>query len=192
MSRPLSIPPLMRPILLAACIALSGCAVAQQPDSARTVAAFEVPLPSQVEREKFLSVLRSVAKEHSMHVDSATQEELERHARISPAFKMTMNASVWRGTNDEESIASAMDQPDHLGHVWISFSRGKDPALNGAFREAAMREVVRNWPETLSLPIMPTGAIPLHRDLIRTPQGYVVDPTKAHQYGLQGGIGELQ
>ena len=122
-----------------------------------------------------------------MHVDAATQEELERNARVSPKFRMTMSAAIWRGTSDDESIASVMDQPDHLGQVWISFSRGESPALSSRFREATMREVMRNWPETLSLPIMPTGAIPLHRDLIKTPKGYVVNPTKAHKYALHGG-----
>jgi hypothetical protein len=165
----------------------SACGVAPQPESIQTVAAFEVPLPSQSERERFLSVLRDIARDNAMHVDAETQEELERKARISPEFRMTMNAAVWRGKSDDEAIASVMDQPDHLGQVWISFSRGEDPALNSRFREAAMSEIMRNWPKTLSLPIMPTGAIPLHRDLIRTPKGYVVDPTKAHVYALQGG-----
>jgi hypothetical protein len=148
------------------------------------VAAFEVPLPSQADRERFLSVLRDLAEDERMHVDAVSQEELERQASVSPAFKMTMNAAVWRGTSDDEPIASVMDQPDHLGQVWISFFRGEDPSLNSRFREATMSEVMRNWPGTLSLPIMPTGAIPLHRDLIRTPEGYVVNPTEAQKYEL--------
>ena len=123
-----------------------------------------------------------MAQHHAMHVDATTREELDRRARVSPTFKVTMNATVWRGENDDEPVASAMDQPDHPGRVWISFSKGRDPALNRAFREAAMSEIMRDWPETLSLPIMPTGVIPLHRDLIRTPEGYVIDPTKAHVY----------
>jgi hypothetical protein len=46
---------------------------------------------------------------------------------------------------------------------------------------------MRSWPGTLSLPIMPTGAIPLRRDLIRTPRGYVVNPAEVHKYELQSG-----
>jgi hypothetical protein len=151
------------------------------------VAAFEVPLPSQSERERFLSVLRKVAANYGMHVDAETQEELERQARVGPEFKMTMNAAVWRGTSDDEPIASVMDQADHLGQVWIFFDRGEDPALSSRFRGDTMREVVRSWPATLSLPLMPTGAIPLHRDLIKTPKGYVVDPAEAGKYSLHGG-----
>jgi len=37
-----------------------------------------------------------------------------------------------------------------------------------------MREIMQRWPCTLSLPIMPTGAIPLHGDLVRTSNGYMV------------------
>lgn len=49
-----------------------------------------------------------------------------------------------------------------------------------------MSQIMLRWPETLSLPIMPTGAIPLHSDLIRTPNGYVVNPAEAHKYSLGG------
>ena len=52
------------------------------------------------------------------------------------------------------------------------------------FRERAMHEIMLRWPITLSLPIMPTGAMPLPRDLVRTPNGYVVDPSEAHKYEL--------
>jgi hypothetical protein len=97
-----------------------------------------------------------------------------------------MNAAVWRGAKDAEAVASAMDQPDHLGQVWIMFSRGKDPELTTRFRESAMSQIMLRWPETLSVPIMPTGAIPLHSDLIRTPNGYEVNPAEAHKYSLVG------
>ena len=141
-------------------------------------------MPSQADRSDFLSILSNVAETEGMHVDAASIEELERVA--SPTFKMTVRASVWRETRDDELIASAMDQPDHLGQIWISFQKGEDPALNDRFRKHAMREIMRKWRGTLSLPIMPTGAIPLHRDLVRTPDGYVVNPNEAHEYELHG------
>lgn len=56
--------------------------------------------------------------------------------------------------------------------------------LASRFRENAMREIMLRWPGTLSLPIMPTGAIPLVEDLVRTPNGYVVNPSAAHKYEL--------
>lgn len=165
---------------------ISGCGVAPQPESIRTVAAFKVPLPSEPDREEFLSVLRAIAQAEGMHVDAESRKDLEGAAKVSPNFQMTMNAAVWRGSNDDEAVASAMDQFDHLGQVWLTFSRGKDPAISARFRERAMHEIMLHWPSTLSLPIMPTGAIPLHRDLIRTPTGYTVKPSEAHKYALSG------
>ena len=177
----------MRRLVLAAiCAVIPGCGVAPQPGSIRTVAAFEIPLPSKADREAFLSVLRASAQAEGMHVDAESRKDLEGGARVSPNFQMTMNAAVWRGSNDDEAVASAMDQFDHLGQVWLTFSRGKDPAIAARFRERAMREIMLHWPSTLSLPIMPTGAIPLHRDLIRTPTGYTVKPSEAHKYALSG------
>lgn len=157
-----------------------GCGGAPQPESATTTAAFEVPLPTQEDRETFLSVLSDVAKTEGLHVDSASKEDLERRAGV---VRRTLSAAVWRGENDDEAIASAMDGPDHLGQVWLTFSKGEDPARTERFRDAAMREIMRRWPETMSLPIMPTGAIPLAHDLVRTPQGYIVNPSEAAKYG---------
>jgi hypothetical protein len=168
-------------------VLIAGCGVATQPESAKTVAAFEVPLPSESDRNQFLSILRAAAGAEGMHVDVESAQDLAQEAKVSPAFAKTMNAGVWRGANDEEAVASAMDQPDHLGQIWIMFSRGKDPQLSTRFRESAMRQIVLRWSDTLSLPIMPTGAIPLHRDLIRTPNGYIVNPSEAHKYALRDG-----
>jgi hypothetical protein len=66
------------------------------------------------------------------------------------------------------------------------FSKGEDPQLTTRFRESAVREIMLRWPDTLSLPIMPNGAIPLHRDLVRTPSGYIVNPSEAHKYAVWG------
>ena len=135
-------------------------------------------------REQFLSVLRAAAEVEGMHVDAESGKDLENEAKVSPNFKMTMKAAVWRGSNDNEAVASAMDQFDHLGQVWLMFSRGKDPAMVARFRERAMHGIMVHWPSTLSLPIMPTGAIPLRRDLIRTATGYTVKPSEAQKYEL--------
>jgi hypothetical protein len=49
-----------------------------------------------------------------------------------------------------------------------------------------MHDIMLHWPGTMTLPIMPTGAIPLHGDLVRTPTGYIVKPSEAPRYGLTG------
>jgi len=155
------------------------CSPVTQPDSARTVAAYEIPLPSTREKTEFLTLLSNVAKKYEFHVDSATSDELRAVSAVSP---QTFRAAVWRGANDDENIASAMDFETHLGRIWLTFSLGEHPEQSARFRDEIMPLVKERWPETVSLPIMPSGAIPLDRDLIRTPSGYVVKPSEAHKY----------
>lgn len=174
-----------RLVLLVMLMALGACGVAHQPESNQTVAAFEVPLPTPEERSEFLALVRQEAEAEGLHLDSASAAELEWTADAIPIAAMTIRAGVWRGANDDQLEASIMDQHDHLGQVWIMFSKGEDPALALRFRERLMQKVFERWPDTLSLPIMPTGAIPLHKDLRRTPQGYAVDPAAAPRYGLK-------
>jgi len=166
-------------------IVLAGCGVAPQPESNRTVAAYEVPLPSQADREGFVSILRAAATVEGLHVDTARSEDLQAEAKAIPQAESTLRAAVWRGKDDDEPIASAMDGSDHLGQVWITFSKGTDPALNARFQQRIMSQIKERWPSTLSLPIMPTGAIPLPKDLIRTSTGYIVDPKQARRYELK-------
>jgi hypothetical protein len=165
-------------VLLSLCVA---CGVAPQPESARTVAAFEVPLPSPVERAEFLALLRAAAASEGLHVDASDAGEIHQLSEVSP---LTINAAVWRGDNDDEELASVMDMPNNLGRAWISFSKGEDPHLATRFRERAMRQILNRWPGTQSLPIMPTGAIPLPEDLRQTPHGYLVKPEAASRYEL--------
>lgn len=164
---------------MALMVVCSSCAVANQPESARTVAAFEVPLPTPCDKEAFLTILREEARRSGYHLDAATTQELRRLSEVSP---ITMNAAVWRGKDDDEAVASAMDLPDHLGDVWFTFSKGTEPDSVAAFRAKVMRRVSGRWPQTMRLPIMPTGAIPLRQDLVRTPSGYEVDPRAKAKY----------
>lgn len=158
----------------------AACGIAPQPESIRTVAAFEVPLPTARDKAEFLKLLRKKAEAHGYHVDAASPEELRQLSEISP---ITLNAAVWRG-EDEEVVASAMDFADRIGRVWISFPKGDDASRFKQFREELMPEVQRLWPRTASLPIMPTGAIPLTNDLVRTPSGYEVNPATKSKYQL--------
>jgi hypothetical protein len=50
-----------RVVLVAICAVIAGCGEARQPQSAKTVAAFEVRLPSEADRDQFLSVLRPIS-----------------------------------------------------------------------------------------------------------------------------------
>jgi hypothetical protein len=159
-----------------------ACGAVQQPHSAKTVAAYEVPLPTESDKRRFLTLLTNKAEAAGFHVDAATDQELKVTSEVSP---QTFNATVWRGKDDDEPIASAMDFQDRIGRVWISFSLGEDPSRSRRFRESLVPAIEAGWPATASLPIMPNGAIPLTRDLIRTPQGYIVNPAAAAKYEAQ-------
>jgi hypothetical protein len=163
----------------------SACGVAAQPEGAKTVAAFEIPLPTERERAEFIAIVRDAAEAEGHHLDAADEEELRDTASAIPEARMTVHAAVWRGSDDDEPLATIMDQADHLGLVWIMFSKGEDPDLNRRFQERAMKAIMNRWPNTLSLPIMPNGAIPLHGDLVRTPTGYEVSPAEASKYELR-------
>ena len=165
-------------LVLHALAALAACGPVAQPESNRTVAAYEVPLPTSEDKEQFLALLAEVGEAEGYHVDAATRTELEAMSEVSP---ITFNASVWRG-DDEELMASAMDFQDRIGRVWISFPRGQDPSRSNQFRETLMQRINLDWPATASLPIMPSGTIPLTQDLVRTPSGYEVRASAASKY----------
>lgn len=165
-------------------LTFSGCGIAPQPESARTVAAYEVSLPTENQRNEFLSLMSRIAQSEGLHLDAASHEELIQTAKAVPLAKMTVRAAVWRGSSDDDAEAVIMDQADHLGEVWIMFSKGEDAQLATKFRDKAVEAIFDRWPGTLSLPIMPTGAIPLHRDLVRTANGYQVAPSAAANYDM--------
>lgn len=157
---------------------LGGCGLGHQPESLKTVAAYEVPLPTGKDKANFLALLKAEAQTQGFHVDASTTGAMEAQSEVSP---ITFNAAVWRG-DDEEVIASAMDFQDHPGRVWITFSIGENPSRSARFRGSLIGKTKKIWPETASLPIMPNGGIPLTDDLIRTPSGYTVKPAAASRY----------
>ncbi|MDP3488849.1 MAG: hypothetical protein Q8R71_01820 [Phenylobacterium sp.] len=165
------------PLLALLCL---GC-VAEQPESAQTVAAHEVPLPTSTDKSEFLELLREVAESRGYHVDAASDDDLRLMSAVSP---ITFNASVWRG-DDEESMASAMDFRDRIGRVWIAFPKGQDSQRSTDFREALIPRIKERWPDTTSLPIMPNVAIPLTDDLVRTASGYEVKASEASRYATR-------
>ena len=171
----------MRSVALALFIFISACGTAPQPDSARTVAAYEVPLTSVAQREEFLALMSVEAKAESLHLDASTPNDLR---QLSEAGPMTIHATVWRGTDDDEAVATVLDLPGNSGRAYLSFFRGEDPIPAKRFRERAMRKVLERWPSTEPLPILPNGALPLPADLVMTTQGYRVKPAAAARYGL--------
>lgn len=165
-------------ILLLGC---SACGVALQPKSARTVAAYEVPLSTMSERNELVALLRQEAAIERFHVDSATAEQLKQLSEVSP---ISISAAVWRGKDDDEAVASVMDGPDRLGLALLTFSLSEEPARTSRFKERVMFRIRARWPKTEVIPIMPTGATPLHDDLVLTKDGYRVKREAASEYEL--------
>jgi hypothetical protein len=66
------------------CALIVGCGAAPQPESIKTVAAFEIPLQSKADREEFLSVLRAAAQVEGMHVDAESDTDLGSEATVGP------------------------------------------------------------------------------------------------------------
>ena len=172
----------MRRIAVVILLACSACVVARQPKSARTVAAFEVPVPTKSDRDALIALLRQYAEPEGFHVDADTDEENRQLSEVSP---ITINATVWRGKNDDEPIASVMDGPaGRLGWGLLTFSKSEEPERTARFRDRVMKQIRVRWPKTAALPIMPTGAIPLHDDLVLTKDGYRVKRAAAPKYEL--------
>jgi hypothetical protein len=159
-----------------------ACGSVIQPESARTTAAFEVPLPTKTDKVEFIAMLKKESAPFGYHVDAASDEDLRQLSEVSP---ITMNATVWRGNDDEEAVASAMDLYDNIGRIWLSFSKGEDPKRVEMFRNALIPQIKKRWPNTASLPIMSSGVIPLPDDLVRTPTGYQVRSSAESKYQLR-------
>ncbi len=154
------------------CVTLcTGCEV-EQPENFQTVEAFEVPLPTATERDEFLALLRREAEASGYHLDSAGAKELAALSEVSP---MTINANIWDGKDDEQSIATIMDSDQHLGDAWIMFAKTENPERAKRFRASVMPKISKRWPATRSLPVV-EGGIPNRVHLERTNEGYKVRP----------------
>jgi hypothetical protein len=171
-----------QPILLAIGLGCAGCGVAHKPESAKFVAAYEVSLPTKEERAEFLALVSQEAKAEELHLYASSAEELEQTAQAIPVARKTVDAAVWRRAEDDQLEATIMDGHDHLGLVWLMFSHGENPSLASRFRARVMDKILSRWPRTLSLPITPSGGIPLHKDLRQTVDGYRVKRSAAASY----------
>ncbi len=172
-----------RGLLIGVLLGIAGC-VAPQPESLDTVAAFEIPVPTASDRTELLTLVRQEAEADGLQLYAASDEKLRDVSEAIPQARRTVNATVWRGAENALPEVTIMDGADHLGRAWITFAKGEDMAQAAQFRERLMRRILRRWPETIALPVLPGGNIPLARHLIRTPSGYKLDPAYAEHYGV--------
>jgi hypothetical protein len=162
---------------LALLLTCSACGARNVP----TIAAVEVPLPTASERAEFLALLSEEAQAQGFHVDASSAEELQRRPR---PFRHTIHAAVWRGDDDDEAIASIMDDSESLGRPWLIISESEQPERVARFSERVMRRVRQRWPGMLSVPVMPTGVIPSRYQLQVTEEGYKLRPEFASEYQI--------
>lgn len=158
-----------------------ACQPVPQPESLRTVAAFEVPLTTSVDRTDFLTILTAEAAAEGLQVRVETAQEMERWADMSPQLRKSIDATVYRGGDLRQGEAHVSDQ-FHFGQVWISFTQGEDPALARRFRDQLMSRTIERWPKTLSVPVSPTGSLPHRKDLVHGSQGYEINPARMAGY----------
>ncbi|WP_445191824.1 hypothetical protein ACT009_14795 [Sphingomonas sp. Tas61C01] len=152
-----------------------------QPRSARTVAAFEVPLNTALDRADLLSILRSEAARDDLTVEVETAQEMRTWAEMSPELRRSIDAVAYRGGHSKKMEVTISDKLQ-LGHVWVIFFRGEDLALARRFRAQLMARIFQRWPNTLRVPVAQTRALPLIADLIRNDAGYQIDPARLATY----------
>ena len=161
----------------------SSCGVAGQPESAQTVAAYEIPLRNEGDAAKLISVMSATAETIGFHVDSRTADELRVESEIAP---MTINASVWRGANDDELIASVLDVA-RPGYGWLTFYKGEDPERSRQFQTRLLRNIRSEWSEVRTLPLV-HGGIPHHRDMVLKGTSYELKPQAVSTYSASDNL----
>jgi hypothetical protein len=156
-------------------------------EPARTVAAIEIPLKADTDRRDLVTILRRhAAADGTIHVDDVTSRWREFEAQNGPTLpggKGTIFVGVWRGANDDELIAD-VDDMGHPGRAWVTFVKGKDIARAARFRQAVLADIIRRWSDAKSIPVLPSGGVPLPQDLTLTPSGYKITPGASATYEL--------
>ena len=172
--------------LVAICALCASCSAPDQ-ESVRHVAAVEVRLATSADHKDLIAILRRhAAVDGSVHVDDVTERWKDFESQSGPVLpggKGTIYVGVWRGWKDNELIADVNDM-GHPGRAWVTFVRGKDIPRATRFRTAALKDIRRRWPNAMTLPVLPSGGLPLPEHLRPTPNGYKVDPAAAANYDL--------
>lgn len=174
----------LRSVALTFALACSACTVDQEP--ARYTEVLEIPLGAG-ERSDLAEILSSAARvDEEIHVDDVSERNAEYHddAQILDADKRpTISISIWIGEDDDELVAHVGDL-GHRGRTWATFLKGKDVQLHRQFRERAVAAIRQRWPESRSIPILPSGGVGNPEDFVLVDGEYRIDRAKASTYGL--------
>lgn len=146
----------------------------------------EVLTPTGDDQADLIALLRQAAPKHGFHVDdgSAQWRDFASQGKdLPPPARKTLYAGVWSGKDDDDFIAMA-DDGGHNGRSWITVYTGKHGAAARRFWVDLKAQLIRRWPAARSIPILPSGALPLSEDLQLTPRGYRINRSAAANYGL--------
>ncbi len=174
---------------LAFLFAIVACGPIDQ-SSVQTVAAIELRMDGPAEEAALLAILKQHAHAASgLHVDDASAKGRAVETEIGilpPEDRLTVSFAVWRGENDEEPEVLADDRY-HPGRIWVTFMRGSNAARSTHFRDPLVAALRARWPDARTLPILPSGAVPLAEDLVATDGRYLVRRSAAARYELPTG-----
>lgn len=181
--------------LLLACLGLSSCVPTPADQEAlQYVAAIEIPVDGREDQSVLATLLTSLASSHhGLHVDNYIDRSSE-HSNDKGALgldeRLIPIITIWRGDGDDQLVGSVSDLSNR-GRLWATFNRGPKPEMEGPFRKAAIEMIMKRWPEANALPILPSGGLPLPRDLVMTDQGYRIVRSRADAYNLPADSGLL-
>jgi hypothetical protein len=167
-------------------LALSACSVHAATKSQSPIAAIEVLTPTNDDQADLIALLRQAALKRGFHLDdgSAQWRDFARQARdLPPPARKTLYAGVWSGEDDDDFIAMA-DDGGHNGRSWITVYTGEHEAAARLFWVDLKTRILRRWPAARSIPILPSGALPLSEDLQLTHGGYRINRSAAAKYSL--------
>jgi hypothetical protein len=165
-------------------VTLVGCVwvlqPVDQPASLRVVRAIEIPIRSDADRQD----LKDIMKRHGDKTGLYFVDTSESWRNAPTGFRKTLYFALDRPTKQrEEWEVEAYDDGEGTD-PWIIFFYGVDPASAKASRDVLVSVLRERFSDMLEVPVMPSGALPLRQDLVRTPAGYEVRPDRAEAYGL--------
>lgn len=164
-------------------VVLVGCGWVLRPvdqTSIRQVRAVEVPIRSATDREDLKNIMKRHGDKYGLHfVDTTASWQA-----APPELRKTLYFALDRPVKQREEWEITAEDEGKGTDPWIVFFYGVDPPRAKASRDLLVSALRERFPNLLDVPIMPTGALPLRQDLIRTQAGYEVRPDRAADYGL--------
>lgn len=165
---------------------LPACSATASSENKGPIAAVEISVSDEDDKSALIALLRQAASRQGFHVDDGSMQwrDFARQAKdLPPEARKTIYAGVWDGENDDDLIA-VVDDGGHHGRAWIVVYPGKRPTSAKRFWRDVNVSVGRRWQPMTSIPILPSGALPLFHDLRMTPEGYRIARSAAKGYEL--------